>query len=241
MTGKPIKLAVVGGHRGASFEHALAILQERIELAAICDLSEKVLDAWREKHPGLPTFTSYETMLDQADCDAVFICTPLGLHAGQAVQAMQAGKHVLSEVVAADTLDDCWRLVETVEQTGRTYMLAENYCYMRSNMMVNNMARQGVFGETVYAEGAYIHDCCALLFDEKDGLTWRGKMRQGPNRNTYPTHSLGPVAQWMGINRSVGDGTGGDRLVDRHLDEPLEGRGRLRPRAPGPRRSRGRR
>jgi hypothetical protein len=77
---------------------------------------------------------------------------------------------------------------------------------MRSNMMVLNMAQQGVFGETVYAEGAYIHDCRALLFTPGAALTWRGEYRRSLRGNGYPTHSLGPVAQWLGINRR-------DRLV----------------------------
>ncbi|MDQ1300741.1 MAG: Gfo/Idh/MocA family oxidoreductase [Chloroflexota bacterium] len=77
---------------------------------------------------------------------------------------------------------------------------------MRPNMLVRNMADQGVFGETVYAEGAYIHDCRALLFTPEGRPTWRGEYRGWLNGNAYPTHSLGPVAQWLGINRR-------DRLV----------------------------
>lgn len=205
---KPIKFAVVGGRRGASFSRSLALLSDRVQLTAVCDLSEAVLSAWRAEHPGVAAFTAYDDLLAKADCDAVFICTPLLLHADQAVKALEAGKHVLSEVVAAVTLDDCWRLVETVEKTGLTYMLAENYCYMRPNMLVLNMARRGVLGDLTYAEGAYIHDCRALLFEPEGRLTWRGELRQwrgGAGYNSYPTHSLGPVAQWLGINR-------GDRL-----------------------------
>jgi predicted dehydrogenase len=181
-------------------------LQESVRLTAVCDLSDSVRASWRAEHPDAKLFASYADMLETADCDAVFICTPLALHAEQAVQAMEAGKHVLSEVTAATTLDDCWRLVETVERTGRAYMLAENYCYMRPNMMVLNMVQQGIFGDTVYAEGAYVHDCRALLFTAENEPTWRAEYRRGWNGNNYPTHSLGPVAQWLGINRR-------DRLV----------------------------
>ncbi len=203
-----IKLAVVGGHRGASFARALEALSEQAELVAICDLAEDVRLKWKERYPQIQAFASYDELLEHGDCTAVFICTPLQLHASQAVQALEAGKDVLSEVVAATTVDDCWRLVETVEKTRRTYMLAENYCYMRANMMVLNMVEQGVFGETTYAEGAYIHDCRALLLNEHNEFTWRARLRLGMNGNTYPTHSLGPVAQWLRINRE-----GGDRLA----------------------------
>ena len=206
MGDSPIRLAVVGGRRGASFNRALDAFAGRVVLRAVCDLDEQTLDSWRARHPGIETYTSYERLLGESDCDAVLLATPMPLHAGQAIQALRSGRHVASEVIAATTLDECWALVEAVEQTGRTYMLAENYCYSRANMMVRRMVEAGVFGETVYAEGAYIHDCRNLMFDERGAITWRGGMRRRWNGNTYPTHSLGPVAQWLGINRT-------DRLV----------------------------
>jgi predicted dehydrogenase len=201
VTESPVKLAIAGGHRGASFNYSLESLSDRVTLAAVCDVSEDVLAAWRRDHQGVATFTSYDRLLDESDCDAVLLATPWPLHASQAIQALRAGRHVLSEVIAAASLDECWQLIETVEATGRVYMMSENYCYTRPNMMVLNMVRQGLFGEPVYAEGGYIHDTRDLMFDRNGKLTWRGEGRRAWNGNTYPTHSLGPVAQWLGINR----------------------------------------
>ncbi|MGQ9632491.1 MAG: Gfo/Idh/MocA family protein [bacterium] len=200
--GRPVKLAVVGGHRGRAFNRTLETLSDKVALTAVCDISEEVLAQWRGEYPGIRTFKSYDELLEGADCDAVFIATPLMFHAQQAIRAMEAGKHVLSEVIAATTLDECWKLVETVERTELVYMMAENYCYMRPNMMILNMVRRGIFGNLIYAEGAYIHDCRHLMFDENGKLTWRGTLRRDYNCNTYPTHSLGPVSQWLGINRT---------------------------------------
>ncbi|HYF48430.1 MAG TPA: gfo/Idh/MocA family oxidoreductase, partial [Planctomycetota bacterium] len=117
--------------------------------------------------------------------------------------ALKAGKHVLSEVIAACSMDECWELVETTEKTKLTYMLSENYCYTREAMMILNMAHQGLFGELTYAEGAYIHDCRCLMYYPDKTKTWRGEFAnsQIARANGYPTHSLGPVAQWLGINR----------------------------------------
>lgn len=133
--------------------------------------------------------------------DAICIATPAPLHAAQAIKALRAGKHVLSEVPAAYTLEEAFELVRTVEETGKIYMLAENYCFMRDVLMVQNMVDQGVFGELIYARGNYIHDIRSMLFTDDGDLTWRGKMRQTYAGNTYPTHSLGPVLRWLGINR----------------------------------------
>lgn len=200
-----VKLAVAGGQRGAAFLGAMAALQDRVELTAICDRRQEVLDRWRADHPDIQTFLSYDELLDKGECSAVFVATPMDLHARQAIQALEAGKHVLSEVIAATAMDECWHLVEAVENSGLTYMLAENYCYMRSNMMVLHMVQRGLFGELTYAEGAYIHDCRDLIFKDEHTLTWRGEERRLINGNTYPTHSLGPVAQWLGVNRPAGD------------------------------------
>jgi predicted dehydrogenase len=205
--GEPVKLAVIGGRRGAVYNDALAAMQEEVTLTAICDLSEQVLAEWQKRHPGIATFESLDRLLEVGDCDAVFVATPMEMHAEHVVRALAAGKHVLSEVIAAVTLDECWQLVQAVETTGLVYMLAENYCYMRPNLIVRQMARQGVFGEITYAEGGYIHDGRHFLFDADGAPTWRAA-RNRFNGNTYPTHPLGPVAQWLGA-----DETGRDRLI----------------------------
>jgi predicted dehydrogenase len=85
-------------------------------------------------------------------------------------------------------------------------MLAENYCYRREVMLVRNLAEQGLFGELTYAQGAYIHDCRDLMFNPDGTRTWRGDLKIGDGQisrgNGYPTHSLGPVAQWLGVGRT---------------------------------------
>ncbi len=128
------------------------------------------------------------------------------IHAAMSIDAMQAGKHVLSEVAAAMTIDECWGLIHAAEKTGKIYMLSENCCYYESVMAILNMVRKGIFGELTYAECGYVHDCSSLMFEVSGALTWRGEMARDYCGNLYPTHSLGPVARWMEINR-------GDRLV----------------------------
>lgn len=201
-------LGVLGGNRGAMFNALLASFGGRVELRAVCDLDEAVLARWRGEVPGVRTYARYEEMLDDSSVDAVFVATPAPVHGGHSLSALAAGKHVLSEVYAAETLEECHALVEAVDRTGLVYMMAENYCSMRPNMMVRHMAESGLFGEMTYAEGAYIHDCRGLMFRPDGSLTWRGEVRVGRTAcNCYPTHSLGPVAQWFGLGRS-------DRMVE---------------------------
>jgi predicted dehydrogenase len=205
MTAK-LRIGVVGGNRGLGMAESFVAMEGRMEIVAVCDVDRQLLERNEKGLPGVGLYTDYDKMLAESDCDAVLIASPYTLHAEQALKAMESGRHVLSEVVAADTIEDCWRLVESVERTGVTYMLAENCCYGRHSTMVLNMVERGLFGELTYAEGAYIHDCRELLFSKDGTPTWRGLIRHRTDGNTYPTHSIGPVAQWFGINKK-------DRLV----------------------------
>lgn len=200
-----IKLAVVGGSRGAYFGPILSTLEGTVELVAVCDQNPDVLARWKLEHPGVDAYSDFNQLIEDPNVDAVFIATPLAYHAQQSIAALRAGKHVVSEVIAANNLEDAWELVETVEKTGLTYMMAENYCFMRGNMMINHMVQQGLFGEITHVEGGYVHDCRYLMHYPDGSLTWRGDLAKAYNGNVYPTHSLGPVAQWLGINRDGGD------------------------------------
>ena len=93
-------------------------------------------------------FSHYTDMLEVVDI--VVVATPMPLHAPQSIQALQAGKHVLSEVTAAVSLEECWRLLQAAQASGTTYMMAENYCYFRENVLIREMARKGLFGELYF-------------------------------------------------------------------------------------------
>ncbi len=209
----PLRVGVIGvGGRGT---YLLSVaLSLGVEVPAVCDINEAHLNRALElvakargrKPEGYSRGpTDYRRMLQRDDLDAVIVATPIEVHAPMAIDSLRAGKHVLSEVAAAMTLDECWGLVRAAEETGRIYMLSENCCYWEPVMMVLQMVQKGVFGELTYAECGYVHDCRSLMF-QGDQLTWRGEMKRDYTGNLYPTHAIGPVAQWLGIHR-------GDRFV----------------------------
>lgn len=197
----PIRFAVVGAGRGRSFIRAASDPATGVRVVAVCDRNPVALEAWRDS--GLKRFADYEDVLNDRDIDAVCLATPVTQHARQAISALDAGKHVLSEVTACYTLEEGWDLIAAVERSGRTYMMAENYCFTEAALQVQNMVELGLFGELTYAAGSYLHDARNLLFTADGDLTWRGELRRtfGP-ANGYPTHSLGPIARWVGVNRS---------------------------------------
>jgi len=180
-------------------------------VAAVCDLDEGVLKRVSEKH-GIPrTYRVFEDMLE-SDIDAVVIATPMQCHVPQAIAALEAGKHVLSEVTAGVTMDELWWLIECVEKYGKTYMFAENYCYIPHVQQIRNMVRQGLFGDIYYGEGEYLHEISGLGAYPNGKTSWRSFWQLGKRGAFYPTHSIGPVMQWFENERilsvsSFGTGT----------------------------------
>lgn len=188
------RIGLVGANRGSSLAHPFTVFPET-QIAALCDLNEaRLADA--AAHFGVPdrwAFTDYEAFLE-APIDVVVIGTPIQLHAGQAVKAMESGKHVLSEVTAAWTIPECEQIVETVKRTRQVYMLAENNCYLHYVRQWKEWIEAGRLGHIFYAEAEYIHDIRHLLWDEASGEAfWR--LERPPIY--YCSHSLGPLLMLM--------------------------------------------
>jgi predicted dehydrogenase len=120
-----------------------------------------------------------------------------------AVYAMNAGKYVGVEVPAAYTVEECWELVDTCEQTGVPCMMLENWSFRSDNLAVLNMIRKGLLGEIRHCHCAHSHDCIDhWFFDSVTGMDkWPARYLVKHNRDQYPTHQLGPVISWMDINR----------------------------------------
>lgn len=186
---------------------------EGVEIKALCDVRrEKALAAKKlvedlGHNPEIyaDSEDAWKKMCDRKDIDLVYIATPWDQHTPMAVYAMNHGKHVCIEVPAATSLKECWQLVETSERTRKHCMMMENCCYDFFELLTLNMTRQGLFGEVVHTEGAYIHNLLEGNFKkESEGgywNMWRLKENASRNGNLYPTHGLGPICQVMDINR----------------------------------------
>lgn len=185
----------IAGKRGQAFIDGLRSVPG-VAVAAFCDANPSVLHGVAKRYDIPDRYLDFGEMIE-TDIDAVIVATPMHLHVSQSVAALRRGKHVLSEVTAAVSLEECSRLVDAVRESGRKYMLAENYCYTKPNLMIRHMVRQGLFGEIYYAEGAYIHDCHAIHYDAEGQPTWRVAWQVGKRGCTYGTHSLGPVLDWF--------------------------------------------
>jgi predicted dehydrogenase len=202
-----VRVAVIGLGRGAGAVHRLSYIEGTV-IAALCDVQPNRIDECRKilvdaKRPPALTFSGEEDwkrLCERDDIDLIYNATPWELHTPIALYAMKHGKHVVVEVPAALTVDDCWALVDVAEQTQRHCMMLENCCYDEFELATLNMARQGLFGEVYHGEGAYIHD---LRHMKHTGYykKWRLEYSKHHTGNPYPTHGLGPIAQIMNINR----------------------------------------
>ena len=183
---------------------------EGVEIKGLCDVQPEKVAAMKAKLEGSghnPTLYSGKTeewkkLCEQKDIDLIYISTPWQLHAPMALYAMQQGKHVAIEVPGVITMDDCYKIVETSENTKKHCVYLENCCYDFFELLTLNMVRQGFFGEIIHGEGAYVHNLMGLNFN-KNGYwdMWRLRQNASRNGNLYPGHGLGPVAQAMDINR----------------------------------------
>ena len=189
-----IKLGIVGScGRGASFKNVCEALDE-IEIHAVCDINEEGLAASKESLGAKEAYLNYEEMLDKAGIDAVLIGTPMNLHAPQSIAALKRDIHVLSEVTAGVSVEECKNLVQACNLSKAIYMMAENYTYMKPNQIVKELVKQGLFGTPYYAEGEYLHE---LKHMNEHSTPWRRTWQTGVEGITYGTHSLGPILQWM--------------------------------------------
>ena len=166
------------------------------QVAALCDVDAAQLSQARQELPGARATTDWKALCAFDSLDLIYICTDWQHHVPVALEAMDHGKHVAVEVPAAGTMEQIWALVDKAEQTRLHCMMLENSVYDHFERVALEMARAGVFGEIVHAEGAYLHK---LDFSKE---VWRREYNRGHRGDVYPTHGIGPVCQALGIHRT---------------------------------------
>lgn len=205
-----IRVGFVGiGVKGSQhFRNLLHI--DGVDMRAVCDIRSVRCDWARDqcKKLGMPDPTPYtkgdydfKRMCEVEELDLVYTATPWRWHVPVCLAAMQNAKHAATEIPAAITIEDCWKLVETSESTGKHLSMMENVNYRRDELAILRMVREGLLGELIHAEAGYMHDTRYLkIRDYGDGL-WLGAHHAERNGNLYPTHGLGPLAWYMNLGR----------------------------------------
>ena len=208
-----VRIALIGlGSRGLKTLERYAFIEgARIVCLADLDPARCALgqEALRQsKRPDadlLSGLDAWEEACRRTDVDLVYICTEWNSHTPMAVRAMREGKHVAVEVPAATTVEECWQLVRTAEDTQRHCFMAENCCYDLFALETLEMHRRGLLGTITHLEGAYIHNL-TVPSRSKRGVTdtrhnWMERSCALHGGNPYPTHGMGPMAQLLRLHR----------------------------------------
>lgn len=221
-----VRMAIIGtGLRGQ--DHLdLLLRRDDVDIVAICDVSDIMLasamDAITKSGKKMPQiFTgsndAWRKLLEMKNIDGVIIATPWEWHKPMIIGALEAGvKYVGTEVILGITLQDHWDVVKAAEKYKAHVMMLENVCYRRDVMAVLNMVRQGMFGELIHLQGGYQHDLREVKFNDgvnpyghgvefgEKGFSeakWRTEHSVHRNGDVYPTHGIGPIANYININR----------------------------------------
>ncbi|MDC0872172.1 Gfo/Idh/MocA family oxidoreductase [Flavobacteriaceae bacterium] len=210
-----VRIALIGvGARGTGHAKQLAAI-EGTEIVAIADLYEDWVDrsvtnckeAGNGRHQNIARYfgdeNQWKLMLKNEKPDAVIIATNWNNHALMAIESMKKGAHAFVEVPVAVSLPEMWEIIDTSEKTKKHCMMMENVNYGREELLYLNLCRKGMLGELLHAEAAYIHELRFQMEEQERGTgSWRTPHYAKRNGNLYPTHGLGPVAQYMNLGRT---------------------------------------
>ncbi len=213
---KKVRVGFVGlGMRGPGAVERFSHIPG-VEVVALCDYEPKRAERCQEilRKAGLKPATiysgaeGYKELCARPDIDLVYVATDWDHHFPVAKTALESGKNTAIEVPSAMNLEQCWTLIDLSEKTRKHCMILENCCYDWFELRALNMAQQGVFGEVLRAQGAYIHnldDFWGAYWsnpeNDPDKLGWRMKYNMENRGDLYATHGLGPVAQVLNIHR----------------------------------------
>lgn len=207
-----VRVGMIGlGARGMGLLKGIVLHMEDVEVVAVCDLYQDRCDQAADlvAETGMPrplATRDYREVMAMGDIDAVVIGASWSDHTEIAIAAMEAGIYVACEVGGAYSIQECWKLVEAYERTRVPCMIMENCCYGRDEMMVLNMAKQGILGEIVHCAGGYRHDLREEIAFGKENRHYRLNNYIHRNCENYPTHEIGPIAKILNINH-------GNRMV----------------------------
>lgn len=201
-----INLAVIGlGLRGFSVLKSVLLKIQDVNVISVCDIYEDRLENAQKEIAKYgytaQAFTDYKEALNVKGLDGAVVVTPWRLHTEISIYAMKKGIPVASEVGSEYSLDNCFELVKTQEQTNTPFMFMENCCYGKDELLATNMARKGLFGHIVHCSGAYAHDLRSEVSYGVENRHYRFDNYLHRNCENYPTHELGPIARLLNINR----------------------------------------
>jgi len=166
-----INVGVVGLGQGMSHLGAFNAL-DRSRVFAIADLREDIRTQVATKYGVERNYATLDELLLDKDIQLVVIATPDHLHGQHVIQALEAGKHVLSEIPMATTIEECQQIIDITERTGLKYQMGNQVRHAHCLQDVHTFISRGEMGEIFYGEGEYLHNLDELI-SRKGSDHWR--------------------------------------------------------------------
>lgn len=209
-----IRVGAVGlGKMGLSHQ-ALLNAHPGVELAAICDSSSYVLGVLG-KHTGLTTYGDYDSMLAEANLDAVLIATPSKLHAGMVQSALERDLHVFCEKPLTLDPDDASRLAELARERGLVTQVGYHNRFVAAFGEVKALLEAGAIGEVTHVFG----EAYGPVVLKAKSKTWRSQRGEGGGcLYDYAAHVINLVNWYLGEPVGVG-GTALPKVFSRETDD----------------------
>lgn len=202
-----LKIGFIGlGQRGEWLMKNVLNNFPDVDIVAVCDSyadrTEAAAARVQESRGYTPaSYTDSQALLADEKVEIVMISASWEAHVPLAIAAMRAGKITALEVGGAYSVEDCWQLVHTWEETQVPFMFLENCCYGEKELLATRLTRLGRLGEIVYCHGAYCHDLRGEICGGIKNRHYRLRNYLARNCDNYPTHNLGPIARLLNINR----------------------------------------
>ena len=203
---RPIRLGIAGyGARGKG-QTRMLLDMEGVEIVSVCDIlpyrvEEAKAAILAKTGRAVAGYTDYREQIQNDSLDAIMVFTSWQTHIRIATCAMRAGIYAATEVSGATSLNECWHLVQTYEETGVPCMMLENACYSGGALALLRMVKEGLFGELIHMTGAYQHDLRDEIGLGREINHYRFNHFVNRNAELYPTHEIGPIAKMLNINR----------------------------------------
>lgn len=158
MTTKQLTYAIIGAG-GFGNEHLKALsLMDNVNVCAVCDIHRDVADKTAQKYDIKSVYTNYEEMLDKENPDIVVVATSDQTHCEATIAALNAGCHVLCEKPMSLDLDECKKMIDASEKSGKKLMIGQVCRYAPAFKEVKRLIDEGAIGELFFVESEYAHD-----------------------------------------------------------------------------------
>jgi predicted dehydrogenase len=143
--GKKFKIAFIGCGGIANTHAEVLSKMDDVEIVAGCDIVPHRLDVWQQRFGKQPVYADWKKMLKDVDCDGVSVCTPNGVHMQPAVDALNAGRHVIVEKPMAMNAGECEKMIAAAKKANKKLSVGFQYRYHPSSQFL-----EGQFGDIMF-------------------------------------------------------------------------------------------